>query len=89
MEVLGDIESKIINWSDETKELSNPGTDSKGNSEVPNEEFINGGFGNIPFFPSDLGVRNISYNGSDKSSYKSGGPEKIVVFDDEIGDKTV
>ena len=59
-------------------------TDSYGKDGVPNEKFIDGGFGDVALFPGDFGVENIGNDSSNSSRDESGKPEKIVVVNDNI-----
>lgn len=69
------IKSEIVKWSDETEKLSEKWADEKGRSEVPDKEFINGGFGERAFFPSDFRMENIGENGGDESGDEGREPE--------------
>lgn len=61
------IEGKIINESHETEDPSEEWTNSKSDSEIPGEEFVNTGTAGVTFFPSDFGMEDVGENGSDES----------------------
>ncbi len=62
------VEGKIIKWSDKAKELSEKGANKKGGGEVPDEEFVDGSFGERAFFPSDFRVEEVGENGGGESA---------------------
>lgn len=88
MECRGNLVSKIVNWGEVAKKLSEGGTDGNKKS-VPDEKFDDGEFGNFAFFPGNFGVEEISDDSSNRGGNKGGKPDEVVVFDDEIGNNRI
>lgn len=51
-----DTEGELIKWGEEAKNLGEGRTNSDGEDNIPDEEFVNGSFGDFALFPSDFGV---------------------------------
>ena len=89
MKILANVESQFINRSEEAEELSESGADRKSKKQVPNEKFVDGGFGDVTFFPGDFGMHEISDNSGDKSRNEGGQPKQVVVSNNKIGDNGI
>ena len=66
--------------------MSKPWINYEGEEGIPDEEASDGVFGDIALLPGDFGVGEISDDGGNGGGNKGGKPEKIVVFDDEVGE---
>ncbi len=48
--------------------MSEKGADKKGGGEVPDEEFVDGSFGEGAFFPSDFRMKEVGKDGGGESA---------------------
>lgn len=69
--------------------MSETRADGKGEEKIPDEEFIDGRFGDMALFPCDFGVHDVSKDGGGKSRNEGGEPEKVAVSKDEISKDSV
>ena len=67
--------------------MSKAWCDGNSKNSIPNKESDDGVLSDSAFFPSDFGVCEICDDSGNCCSDKIGKPNKIVVFDDEIGKK--
>ena len=74
MEILANVVNEFVEWGKEAKKLGETWADRKSEKKIPDEKFVDGGFGNVTLFPSDFGVGEVGDDGSDGGGDEAGEP---------------
>ena len=84
MESATDIVGKIVEWGEHAEKLGETRSDEKSEQSIPDKEADDCNFGNMTLFPSDFGMRNVSYDGSKSGGDKIGKPKKVTIVNENI-----
>lgn len=62
MEIIANLMSELINWSDETEKPGEKWADGESGDAIPEKEHDDAALGDGTFFPGDFGMKNVGKN---------------------------
>ncbi len=81
--------SKLVNGSDEAKEPSEKWADGDGGDTVPKEKHNDTALGDMAFFPSNSGMKDVCENGGESIGNNTIEPEEFVGIKNNTGKKSI